>query len=145
MNKIIIILLMVLSVSCIKKNEIESIFIGDKDAYWVHHYYCYNTGGNCFRFNENKSYDRFLRSNVDFRISNNEGDLMRDPGTWSIKKDSTFVWDEGIFKIEKLSKKEILLSYYRNDLKGIKCFVRLSKWVQTQRGPKPVDSLDNVR
>lgn len=108
---------------------------------------------NCYKFKKNVTCDLYLIF-IDkpfFRlynydgISNNEGDLMRDPGTWSIKNNSTFVWDEGIFKIEKLSKKEILLLYYRNNLKGIKCFVRLLNWVQTQRGPKPVDSLDNVK
>lgn len=145
MKKIIIIFLLIFSVSCSKKEEIKSIFVTDKNEYWVHHDYCYNTGGNCFRFNENDSYDRFLRSNVGFRISNNDGDLKRDPGTWFIPNDSTFVWDKGLFKIEKLTKKEILLSYYHYELKGIKCYVRLSKWKQTPQGPKPVDTLDNVK
>lgn len=31
---------------------------------------------------------------------------MRDPGTWSIKNNSTFVWDEEIFKIENCQKKK---------------------------------------
>ena len=134
-----------LSISCSKKGEIESIFIADKNEYWVHHDYCYNTGGNCYRFNENGSYDRFLRSNIGFDLFNNDGDLIRDPGTWSIKNDSTFVRDKGVFKIEKLTKNEILLSYYNHEFKGIKCFLRLSKWVQTPQGPKPVDTLDNVK
>lgn len=134
-----------MSISCSKKGDIESIFIGDKNEYWVHHDYCYNSGGNCYRFNENGSCDLFLRTNVDFKLANSEGDVINDPGTWSIKNDSTFVWDKGVFKIEKLTKKEILLSYYHYELKGIKCFVRLSKWVQTPQGPKPVDTLDNVK
>jgi hypothetical protein len=145
MNKIIITLLLILSISCSKKGEIESIFIADKNEYWVHHDYCYNTGGNCFHFNENGSCDRFLVTHKDFTLANSEGDLVNDPGTWSIKNDSTFVWDKGVFKIEKVTKKEILLSYYHYELKGIKCFVRLSKWRQTPQGPKPVDMLDNVK
>ncbi|PXY45016.1 hypothetical protein [Flavobacterium hydrophilum] len=145
MNKTIVILLMILCISCSKKKETESIFIAEKDEYWVHHDYCYNTGGNCFHFNENGSYDRFLVTPTAFRLANNDGDLINDPGTWSIKNDSTFVWDKGVFKIEKITKKQILLSYYHYESKGIKCFVRLSKWIQTPQGPKPVDSLDNVK
>lgn len=144
MKKVFILLVLILSISCSKKEDIKSIFIAGKNEYWVHHDYCYNTGGNCFRFNKNGSCDKFVRSNVDFRIANNDGDLKNDAGAWSLKNDSTFVWDEGIFKIEKLTKNEILLSYYHYELKGIKCFVRLSKWVQTPQGPKPVDTLDNV-
>jgi len=34
---------------------------------------------------------------------------MRDPGTWSIKNNSTFVWDEGIFKIEIVKKRNFII------------------------------------
>jgi len=34
---------------------------------------------------------------------------MRDPGTWSIKNNSTFVWDEEIFKIEIVKKRNFII------------------------------------
>lgn len=70
--------------------------------------------GNCYKFKKNVTCDLYLIF-IDkpfFRlynydgISNNEVDLMRDPGTWSIKNNSTFVWDEEIFKIENCQKKK---------------------------------------
>jgi hypothetical protein len=138
MNKIIIILLLILSASCNKKKEIESIFLTNKNEYWDSKEYCYNGGGNFFQFKKDGNYDRYLLYNnyLGFRLANDDGDLKSGPRTWSIKNDSTFVWDKGVYKIEKISKKEILLSYDHYELKGVKCYVRLSKWVVTPKGPK---------
>jgi len=140
-------LLLILSVSCSKKNEIESIFISDKNEYWLAHDYCNNSGGNCYQFKKNGTSDLYLMF-VDrpfFRLFNSDGDVINDPEPWSIKNDSTLVWHDGVYKIEKLSRREILLSYYHYDIKGRKCFVRLSKWVETPPGPRPADSLDKIR
>ena len=140
-------LLLILSVSCSKKNEIESIFICDKNEYWEHQDYCYNTGGNCYHFKKNGTCDLYLKF-IDkpfFRLFNHDGDVIRDPEPWSIKNDSTLVWDEGVYKIEKLSRREILLSYYHYELKGRKCFVRLIKYIDTPQGARPLDTLDNIR
>ena len=138
---------MVLCISCSKKNEIESIFIADRNEYWEVQDYCSNTGGNCYQYKKNGTYDRYLKF-IDkpfFRLFNHDGDVINDPGTWSIKNDSTFVRDEGVFKIEKLSRREILLSYYDNEIKGRKCFVRLIKYIDTPQGARPLDTLDNIR
>ena len=134
-------------ISCSKKKQIESIFIAGKNEYWLHQDYCYNTGGNCYKFKKNGTSDVYLMF-IDkpfFRLFNSDGDVIRDPEPWSVKNDSTLVWNEGVFKIEKLSRREILLSYYHYEIKGRKCFVRLTKWVDTTQGPRPADSLDNIR
>jgi len=137
---------MVLSVSCSKKNEIESIFIAGKNEYWQAYDYC-STGSNCYHFKKNGTCDLYMMSieKPFFRLFNHDGDVINDPEPWSVKNDSTLLWHEGVYKIEKLSRREILLSYYHYEIKGRKCFVRLTKWVDTPQGPKPVDSLDNVK
>jgi len=148
MNKIIIMLLLILSVSCSKKNEIESIFIADQNEYWQDYDYCYNTGGNCYKFKKNGTCDLYMMFSSDkpfFRLLNHDDDVINDPEPWSVKNDSTLLWNEGVYKIEKLSRREILLSYYHYDIKGRKCFVRLVKWVETPQGPRPADSLDKIR
>ncbi len=139
--------LLALLVSCTNKSKIESIFLAHKNEYWSHQDYCFNTAGNCFQFKEDGIYDIYLAFNdsVGFRLFNNDGDVINDSRTWSIKNDSTFVWDKGIFKIEKLSKSEILLSYYDDTFKGKKCYVRLSKWIKTPQGPKPLEKRDGIK
>jgi len=143
MNKITVMLLLILAVSCSDKNETESIFITNKNEYWQYDNYCNNTCCIYFQFHENGSHDKYLRSYVGFDLFNNDGDLESGPRTWSIKTDSIFVWDKEEYKIEKISNKEILLSYYHYKINGKKCYVRLSKWVKTPQGPKPVDKLDS--
>ncbi len=138
---------MILSISCGKRNEIESIFIANKDEYWQHYDYCYNTGGNCFKFKKDDTCDLYLMFNDKpfFRLFNSDGDVVNDPGTWSIKNDSTFIWDKEVFKIEKLTKNEILLSYSDYEIKGKKCYVRLSKWAKTPQGPKHLGVENNAK
>ena len=145
MNKIILILFLIATVSCTKKNEIESLLVTNKNEYWECINYCYNSGSTYFQFKDNGSYNAFLRSYVGFDLFNNDGDLRNDPGTWSIKNDSTFVWDKDAYKIEKISKNEILLSYYHYEIKDKKCYVRLSKWITTPSGPKHLDHQDNIK
>lgn len=145
MNKIVIILLMIMSVSCNKKDKIKSFFITNKNEYWECLNYCYNSGSTYFQFKENGSYDVFLRSYVGFDLFNDDGDLISGSRPWSIKNDSTFVWDKWNYKIEKMSKNEILLSYYHYEIKNKKCYVRLSKWVNTPQGPKLLDQPDNIK
>ena len=136
-----------MGISCSKKKDIESIFVCNKNEYWDAKDYCYNTGGNFYQFKENGSCDRYILYNnyLGFRLANSDGDLINDPGTWSIKNDSTFVWDKGVYKIEKLVKNEILLSYYHYEIKDKKCYVRLSKWVKTPQGPKHLDEQSNIK
>lgn len=136
MNKIIIIILLLVCISCSKKKEIESAFIADKNDYWEYRDYCWNTKGIYFQFKENGSHDKYLRSYVGFDLFNNDGDLISGSRTWSIKNDSTFVFDKDEYKIEKISNTEILLSYYHYKIKDKKCFVKMSKWANTPKGPK---------
>ena len=143
MNKIILLLFMILCVSCNKENDIESIFITNKNEYWEFHNYCYDSN-TYFQLKENGSFDAYLISDAGFDIFNNDGDLKSGPRSWSIKNDSIFVLNKGIYKIEKVTNKEILLSYCNYELKSKKCFIKLSKWVNTSKGPKLLDELDTI-
>lgn len=145
MNKIILILFLIATVSCSKKNEIESLLVTNKDEYWEYQNYCFNNGLLYFQFNENAKYDKYLRMNEGFKLFNKDGDLRNDSRTWSVKNDSTLVWNQWNYKIEKTSKDEILLSYYHHEIKDKKCYIRLSKLVDTSKGTKLLDELDNTK
>lgn len=141
------IILLLACLSCSKKSEIEEQFVASKNDYWQYKNYCSNNGrGIYFQFKENGSYDKYLQYiNEGFSLFNNDGDLQSGPRTWSIKNDSIFLLDNGTYKIEKTSKNEILLSYYHHEIKDKKCYVRLSKWVNTPKGPKLLDQPDNIK
>ncbi len=142
MTKIKILILLLLCISCSKKSEIESLFIANKNEYWGYKNYCNNNKGVYFQFRENWIYDKYIRTYNGFGLFNNDGDLLSGPRTWSIKNDSVFLLDKGSYKIEKITNREILLSYYHNRIKGKKCFVKLSKWILTRKGPKKTDSAE---
>lgn len=145
MKKVIIILLLILSISCSNKKEIESILVCDKNEYWECIDYCYNSR-TYFQFKDNGTIDAYLLYTKEgFRLFNNDGDLINDPGTWSIKNDSTFIWNKEVYKIEKLAKNEILLSYYHYEIKDKKCYIRLSKLIKTPKGPKRLDELNKIK
>ncbi|MGO4772857.1 hypothetical protein ACEN2I_14440 [Flavobacterium sp. W22_SRS_FK3] len=145
MNKLIIILLTILSISCTKRDKIESVFITNNIEYWECIDYCYNSR-TYFQFKDNGTIDAYLLYTKEgFRLFNNDGDLINDPGTWSIKNDSTFIWNKEVYKIEKLAKNEILLSYYHYEIKDKKCYIRLSKLIKTPKGPKRLDELNKIK
>jgi len=127
---------MITCLSCSKKREIETIFIANDNEYWEYRDYCHNTAGIYFQFRENGSHDKYLRSYVGFDLFNNDGDLISGPRTYSILNDSIFVFDKQEYKIERITNEEILLSYYHYKIKERKCFLRLSKWENTPKGPK---------
>jgi len=138
--KLVILFFVTICISCSKKSEIESIFIANKNEYWKYNDYCQDTRGIYFQFKNNSSHDKFvLYSKEGFHLFNDDGDLLSGPRTWSIKNDSTFIFDEEEYKIEKITEKEILLSYYHYKIKDKKCFVKLSKWVDGPEGPRPLN------
>ncbi|OXB05106.1 hypothetical protein B0A81_15480 [Flavobacterium plurextorum] len=140
--KIIITFFVLLCISCSKKSEIESIFITSENEYWAYRDYCWNSKGNYYKYNKNGTCDKFaLYTHEGFVLYNNDGDDEFIGSSWSIKNDSTFVFNYEEYKIEKISNQEILLSYYHYKIKDKKCFVRLTKWVNGPEGPKPLDSV----
>ncbi|OXB05105.1 hypothetical protein B0A81_15475 [Flavobacterium plurextorum] len=140
--KIIIALFVLLSISCSKKSEIELIFIASINEYWSYKDDCLGTKGIYFQFKENGTHDKYLLHIDDgFSLFNTDMGGGNDVRTWSIKNDTTFVFDNEEYKIEKISDEEILLSYYHYKIKNKKCFVRLRKWVDGPEGPKPLDSV----
>ena len=144
--KILIVLLTPVLLSCTKKEKLEEQFIANKNEYWAYKDYCYDSAGNYYQFREDGVYDCYLGyAKEGFRLFNNDGDLVNESRTWSIKNDSTFVFDEWSYRIEKISKNEILLSYYHHEIKDKKCYVRLTKWLSTPKGPKPLDQADNIK
>lgn len=139
-TKIIITLLVVLCISCNKKSKIESTFIASKKEYWAYNDYCLGTKGIYFQFRENGTHDKYLLHIDDgFSLFNTDRGGGSATRTWSIKNDSTFVFDEEEYKIEKFTEKEIFLSYYHYKIKDKKCFVKLSKWVDGPEGPRPLN------
>lgn len=125
--KLVLVSLLVLFFSCSKKREIESIFITQKNEYWN---YKDCDGGHSlyFKFNEKGDYDKYNRYIKDgFTLFNNDGDLISGPRSWSIKSDSTFVWDKGLYKIEVCTKDSIVLSYNRNYENYKKCKITFKK------------------
>jgi hypothetical protein len=135
MNKLVILLALGLLFSCNKKSKLENIFIGGKKDYWNYKDNCQKEGskGIYFKFNKKGDYDKYLSKPINegngFDLFNNDGDLMSDPRNWSIKNDSTFVWDGEDYKIERYTKDNIILSYYHYKEKNKKCIVTFEKVV----------------
>lgn len=145
MNKIIIILLLLCCISCSDNDKIKSVFVANKNEYWECMNYCHDSR-TYFQFKDNGTYDAYLLyAKEGFHLFNDDGDLISVSRTWSIKNDSTFVWDKWNYKIEKMSKNEILLSYYHYKIKNKKCYARFSKWIKTPQGPKLLDQPDNIK
>jgi hypothetical protein len=144
-TNLIILIFMALSISCNKKNEIESLFITNKNEYWQYRDYCWNTKGIYFRYNKDGTSNQyFLHIDDGFSLFDKNGTLRNGPALWSVKNDSTFVFDYSEYKIEKINKEEILLSYYHYKIKDKKCFVKLSKWVDGPDGPKLLNTTDKL-
>ncbi|WP_264535763.1 hypothetical protein [Flavobacterium sp. N1736] len=115
----------------------------NKNEYWQYRDYCWNTKGIYFRYNKDGSSNQyFLHINDGFTLYDKNGTLRNGSALWSIKNDSTFVFDDLEYKIEKITNKEILLSYYNPEFKDKKCFVKLSKWIDGPEGPKPLNNQD---
>ncbi|WPO80744.1 hypothetical protein [Flavobacterium sp. KACC 22761] len=140
--KIGIVLLVSFCISCSKKSEIESTFRTSENEYWKYKNYCLGTKGIYFQFKEDGSYDKYLLY-IDEGFSRFNTDMGGgiDRRVWSIKDDSTFVFDNAEYHIEKISKEEVLLSYYHYKIKDKKCFISLKKLVDGPRGPKSLDSV----
>jgi len=119
--------LLIMFFSCSKKRELENTFITQQNEYWDYNDNC-EGHGNYFRFNKDGSHDKY-NGFIDgsFELFNNDGDVISGPRTWSIKDDSTFVWDKEEYKIESCNKKKIILSYYHYKEKNKKCTVILTK------------------
>ena len=134
MKKTIIILLIVLCISCSKKNKIEYIFITQKDYYWQYNNTCYDLGcpGINIRFEEDGYSHRY-----DFSVNDgytlNEGfhgsDISNEPEKWYVKKDSTLIWNDFEYKIEHIDHTVIVLSYFLTSDKKQQCSIRLLKVV----------------
>lgn len=130
MSKLPLILLFILTFSCSKKSEIEDIFISKQNEYWDYDNNC-QSHGVYFRFNKKGDYDKYLSKPMNegkgFDLFNNDGDLISGPRSWSIKNDSTFVWDEAEYKIESCTNQKIILQYYDYKEKDKKCKVTFKK------------------
>lgn len=128
MNRKLILLAFVILLSCVKNIELENTFITKQNEYWQYENACGGGRGIYFKFNNDGTYDKINRFiNDGFVLFNNDGDLISGPRSWSIKNDSTFVWDNGEYKIEKCNSQQIILSYYHYKEKDKKCLITLSK------------------
>ena len=127
MNKPVFLLIVCLLFSCTKKAELENFFISNEKEYW-NYKDCDGDHSLYYKFNKKGDYDKYNRDIYDgFELFNNDGDLISGPRTWSIKNDSTLVWDKGVYKIEVCTKDSIILSYYRNYGNFRKCKISFKK------------------
>ena len=130
MNKLVFFLIICLLLSCGRKSDIENIFTSKQNEYW-NYKDCDGDQSLYFKFNKKGDYDKYLSKPLNegkgFDLFNNDGDLISGPRSWSIKNDTTFVWDNGVYKIEVCTKDSIILTYYRNYENNKKCKVTFKK------------------
>ena len=126
----ILILAFFLLISCSKKREIENIFLCNKNEYWKYSDDC-QSHGIYFRFHKKGDYDKYLSKPINdgkgFDLFNNDGDVKSGPRSWSIKNDTSLVWDKGNYKIESSNQQKIILTYFHYKEKNKKCTVTLEK------------------
>lgn len=126
MNKKIVLVAFIMFVSCGKKHELENTFITNESEYWKYNNDCIQSRVY-FKFYQNGNYDKYLRTYKGFNLFNNDGDIISKERTWSVKNDSTFVWSKEEYKIEKIGKQQIILSYHHYKVKDKICKVTLNK------------------
>jgi hypothetical protein len=133
-NKIIIsanLFFFFLLISC-KKSQIENTLICNKGEYWE---YANNCGsyGVFFKFHKNGTFDKYLSKPISegkgFDLFNNDGDVisLKSNRTWSMQKDSTFIWGKGRYKIRSCNQQKIVLTYFHYKEKNKKCTVTFVK------------------
>ncbi len=127
MSKSIFLFIICLFFSCNKEREIQNIFICKQGEYWDYVNDC-QSHGVYFRFNQKGDYDKYNRDIIDgFELFNNDGDLLSEPRSWSIKNDSTFVWNNEDYKIETYTNDSIVLYYYEDETMNKKCKITFRK------------------
>lgn len=123
------IILVLLVLSCTKKNKLEDVFITPKNQYWQYSstkQYDLSCGSINFQFDK---YGYSHRYNFSVKegytlLEGEASDLIISPEKWSVKKDSTFVWGQFTYKIEHIDHTVIVLS---DSMKGQKHWIRLLK------------------
>lgn len=123
MINVLIICNLIIFTSCNRKRAIEQIFITKEKEYWKYKDNC-QSDGIYFKFNATGDYDKYLRYiNDGFTPFNDDGDLLSGRRSWSIKNDSTFVWNENECKIELLSNEKIILYYAGQENQDCRIFL----------------------
>lgn len=117
--------------SCTEKNNVENIFIAQKDCYWQLNNDCAKTMNiydRCyFVFKKDgisDQYDLDLRSGFELRKDVGSSDLITPIKKWELKKDSILSWEGIDYKIENFNKSLIILSYHKSEKK---CKIMLIK------------------
>ena len=109
--------------SCNRENSIAEIFIAEENEYWKYRDNC-QSHGIYFKFNQAGDYDKYLNDISDgFSLFNDDGDLLSGPRSWTIKNDSTFVWDGNECYIELLSNEKIILYYTGQENQDCRIFL----------------------
>ena len=128
-TKLLIVLLVVVSASCTKKNKLEDIFITPENQYWQYSntkQYDLSCGSINFQFDKNGYSHRYNFSVKEgyTLLEGEASDLIISPVKWAVKNDSTFVWGHFTYKIEHINRTVIVLS---DSMKGQKHWIRLLK------------------
>ena len=114
---------LIIFMSCNRENSIAQIFIAKENEYWKYKDNC-QSDGIYFKFNAAGDYDNYLNHISDgFSLFNDEGDLLSGSRSWSIKNDSTFVWDGNECYIELLSNEKIILYYAGQENQDCRIFL----------------------
>ncbi|MGV8993397.1 MAG: hypothetical protein ACOH1O_04790 [Flavobacterium sp.] len=114
---------LIIFMSCNRENSIAQIFIAKENEYWKYRDNC-QSHGIYFKFKQGGDYDKYLRYiNDGFTLFNDDGDLLSGPRSWSIKNDSTFVWDGNECHIELLSNEKIILYYAGQENQDCRIFL----------------------
>lgn len=134
-NKLLLMLLLSIFISCSKKSKMEDVIITSKDYYWQYsdtRDYSIGCGMINFRFDKD-GYSHRYDFNVKKGYILNEGlqgsDIKINPEKWYIKNDSTLVWGNIDYKIEHIDRTVIVLTYFLPKNKKRQYWIRLLKVV----------------
>ncbi|WP_264535764.1 hypothetical protein [Flavobacterium sp. N1736] len=127
--KFLLVFLLVLSISCTRKNKIEDIFITSENYYWQFNSECQGAFGHSINFKFDKD---GLSHQYGFSVEKSyhsvEGESLA-PKKWFIKNDSILSWDDMDYKIEHIDATIIILSRYHPIDKKQKCKISFLKVV----------------
>lgn len=126
--KIILTLLVVLCISCSKKNKAEQIFISSKKYYWQYNNECFPNDGLGtvnFQFGDD-GYSHQFSLRIDKGYISVEGEVV-SPKKWLLKNDSTLIWNAIEYKIYHIDRRIIILEYKDPRDQNKLCYIRLLK------------------
>ncbi|CAD0009327.1 hypothetical protein [Flavobacterium salmonis] len=133
-NKIHLLFLLAIFISCSRTKTIEEVLIAKPNDYWIY-YSPYSGGYTYYKFGEDKISQRYERDSKNkFYKYEGEGDVMETPQKWSVSQDSILRFKGFVYDVVSYNE-EVVVLYYKIEDNKEGNFVFLTK----EKTNKPIN------